>query len=81
MALSEMDGVGSEPEEGKNQETSVVTTRRVLESFTESQEVRGLIGNLKEAFGDLVTRESIMEKFVGKHSIQREHVPVLVAGI
>uniref|UniRef100_A0A8V5HI46 Tubulin-specific chaperone D n=1 Tax=Melopsittacus undulatus TaxID=13146 RepID=A0A8V5HI46_MELUD len=65
MALGEMDGVGSEPEEGKNQEASVTTTRSILESFTESQEVRGLIGNLKGAFGDLVTRESIVEKFVG----------------
>ncbi|NXD62365.1 TBCD protein, partial [Eolophus roseicapillus] len=52
-------------EEGKNQETGVTTTRSILESFTESQEVRGLIGNLKGAFGDLVTRETIVEKFVG----------------
>ncbi|KAM6050827.1 tubulin-specific chaperone D isoform 1-T3 [Chlamydotis macqueenii] len=65
MALGEMDGAGSEPEEGKNQEPGVITTRNILESFTESQEVRALIGNLKGAFGDLVTRETTVEKFIG----------------
>ncbi|KFZ63595.1 Tubulin-specific chaperone D, partial [Podiceps cristatus] len=52
-------------EEGKNQEPGVITARNILESFTESQEVRGLIGNLKGVFGDLVTREMTMEKFIG----------------
>ncbi|XP_010147643.1 PREDICTED: tubulin-specific chaperone D-like, partial [Eurypyga helias] len=65
MALDEMNGAGSEPEEGRNQEPGVSNTRNILESFTESQEVRGLIGNLKGVCGDLVTREMTMEKFIG----------------
>ncbi|KAK2528589.1 hypothetical protein Q9233_007560 [Columba guinea] len=56
---------GAEPEEGSNQEVDVTTTRSILESFTESQEVRELIGNLRGAFGDLVTREMATEKFIG----------------
>ncbi|PKU34456.1 tubulin-specific chaperone d [Limosa lapponica baueri] len=66
MALDEMDGVGPETEDGRSQEPGVITTRNILESFTESQEVRGLIGNLKGVFGDLVTREMTMEKFIGE---------------
>ncbi|XP_064006933.1 tubulin-specific chaperone D isoform X3 [Pogoniulus pusillus] len=65
MALGEMDGEVSELDEGKNQDSGVTTTRNILESFTESQEVKELIGNLKGAFGQLVTREMIVEKFVG----------------
>ncbi|NXH11578.1 TBCD protein, partial [Bucco capensis] len=52
-------------EEGNNQEPGFLTTRNFLESFTESQEVRGLIGNLKGVFGDLVAREMTVEKFIG----------------
>lgn len=74
MALDERDGAGPETEDGKSQEPGVITTRNILESFTESQEVRGLIGSLKGVFGDLVAREMAMEKFIGKHIIQRERV-------
>ncbi|NXJ70314.1 TBCD protein, partial [Rostratula benghalensis] len=52
-------------EDGRSQEPGVATTRNILESFTESQEVRELIGNLKGVFGDLVAREMTMEKFIG----------------
>ncbi|NWU62501.1 TBCD protein, partial [Pterocles burchelli] len=52
-------------EEGKDQEPGVTAARNILESFTESQEVRGLIGNLKGAFADLVAREMTVEKFIG----------------
>ncbi|NXS59961.1 TBCD protein, partial [Brachypteracias leptosomus] len=52
-------------EEGKSHETDVTSTRNILESFTESQEVRELIGNLKEGFGNQVTRERTTEKFTG----------------
>ncbi|NXJ76277.1 TBCD protein, partial [Trogon melanurus] len=52
-------------EEGRNEEGGVDTTRNILESFTESREVRELIGNLKGVFGDLVTREMAVEKFIG----------------
>lgn len=71
---------GAEPEEGSNQEVDVTTARSMLESFTESQEVRELIGNLRGAFGDLVTREMATEKFIGKHSIQRERVRMSLKG-
>lgn len=81
MALGEADGAGSEPEEGKNQEPGVTTTRNILESFTESQEVGGLIGNLKGVFGDLVTREMTVEKFIGKHVTRRERVLTWLNGI
>ncbi|NXW84811.1 TBCD protein, partial [Alopecoenas beccarii] len=52
-------------EEGANQEAGVTTTRSILERFTESQEVRGLLGNLRGVFEDLVTREMATEKFIG----------------
>lgn len=80
MALGEMDGEVSELDEGKNQDSGVTTARNILESFTESQEVKELIGNLKGAFGQLVTREMIVEKFVGKCIIQRELVLIVLKG-
>lgn len=80
MALDEMDGAASEPEEGGSQEPGVISARNILESFTESQEVGGLIGNLKGVFGDLVTREMTVEKFIGKHVIQRECAFLLLKG-
>ncbi|NWX24719.1 TBCD protein, partial [Aegotheles bennettii] len=52
-----------EPEDGRSQELGA--TKSILESFTESQEVRGLIGNLRGVCGDLVTREMTTEKFIG----------------
>ncbi|NXP81874.1 TBCD protein, partial [Ramphastos sulfuratus] len=52
-------------DEGKNQDPGVTTTRNVVESFTESQEVKEIIGNLKGVFGQLGTREMTVEKFVG----------------
>ncbi|NWS18697.1 TBCD protein, partial [Pachyramphus minor] len=39
--------------------------RGVLESFTESREVAELIANLRGGFGELVTREMAVERFVG----------------
>ncbi|NXI25760.1 TBCD protein, partial [Sterrhoptilus dennistouni] len=39
--------------------------RNILESFTESREVAELIGNLRGVFGELVTREMAVERFIG----------------
>lgn len=81
MALGEMEGAQSDAEEGKSQEPGDISARNILESFTESQEVGALIGNLKGVFGDLVTREMAVEKFIGKHVTQRECVPASLTGI
>nr|XP_048673318.1 tubulin-specific chaperone D isoform X5 [Caretta caretta] len=64
MALSEMNGDGSEQEEGGCQEPDVIARGNILESFAESQEIRGLINSLKGIFGDLGTREVTIEKFI-----------------
>ncbi|XP_048673309.2 tubulin-specific chaperone D isoform X1 [Caretta caretta] len=64
MALSEMNGDGSEQEEGGCQEPDVIARGNILESFAESQEIRGLINSLKGIYGDLGTREVTIEKFI-----------------
>ncbi|NWX27676.1 TBCD protein, partial [Notiomystis cincta] len=51
-------------EEGEEREPGAVE-RNILDSFTESREVAELIGNLKEVFGELVTREMAVERFIG----------------
>ncbi|RMB92188.1 hypothetical protein DUI87_31299 [Hirundo rustica rustica] len=60
-----MDGAGREPEEGEEREPGAISDRNILDSFTESREVAELIGNLREVFGELVTREMAVERFVG----------------
>lgn len=67
-----MDGAGREPEEGEEREPGAISDRNILDSFSESREVAELIGNLREVFGELVTREMAVERFVGKHGSQRE---------
>lgn len=67
-----MDGAGPEPEEGEEREPGAISERNILDSFTESREVAELIGNLRGVFGELVTREMAVERFIGKHGIQRE---------
>ncbi|NXM31164.1 TBCD protein, partial [Oxyruncus cristatus] len=52
-------------EEGEEREPGAVSERGVLESFTESREVAELIANLRGVFGELVTREMAVERFVG----------------
>ncbi|NXF07394.1 TBCD protein, partial [Smithornis capensis] len=52
-------------EEGEEREPGAVSERSVLESFTESREVAELIGNLRGVFGELVTREMAVERFIG----------------
>ncbi|NXF81871.1 TBCD protein, partial [Sclerurus mexicanus] len=52
-------------EEGEEPEPGAVSERGVLESFSESREVAELIGNLRGVFGELVTREMAVERFVG----------------
>uniref|UniRef100_A0A8C0GPQ0 Tubulin-specific chaperone D n=1 Tax=Chelonoidis abingdonii TaxID=106734 RepID=A0A8C0GPQ0_CHEAB len=64
MALSEMNGDGSEQEEGGCQEPDVIARGNILESFAESQEVRALINSLQGVYGDLGTREVTIEKFI-----------------
>lgn len=67
-----MDGAGREPEEGEEREPGAISERSILDSFTESGEVAELIGNLRGVFGELVTREMAVERFIGKPSSQRE---------
>ncbi|KFW79471.1 Tubulin-specific chaperone D, partial [Manacus vitellinus] len=52
-------------EEGEEREPGAVSERGFLESFTESREVAELIANLRGVFGELVTREMAVERFVG----------------
>uniref|UniRef100_A0A8C3SZE1 Tubulin-specific chaperone D n=1 Tax=Chelydra serpentina TaxID=8475 RepID=A0A8C3SZE1_CHESE len=59
-----MNGDGSEQEEDRCQEPDVIATGNILESFTESQEIRGLINSLKGVYGNLGTREVTIEKFI-----------------
>ncbi|XP_064531752.1 tubulin-specific chaperone D [Pseudopipra pipra] len=58
-------GPGPGPEEGEEREPGAVSERSFLESFTESREVAELIANLRGVFGELVTREMAVERFVG----------------
>ncbi|XP_053850363.1 tubulin-specific chaperone D isoform X1 [Vidua macroura] len=60
-----MDGARREPEEGEEREPGALSDRNILDSFTESREVAELIGNLREVFGELVTREMAVERFIG----------------
>ncbi|XP_064378527.1 tubulin-specific chaperone D [Dromaius novaehollandiae] len=64
MALSEVDDDGCEQEGSKNAEPDVIARGNILESFTESQEVRALIGHLGAVCGDLAAREMTIEKFI-----------------
>lgn len=64
MAVGETDGVGSE--ESGSREADVISRGNILESFTESQEVRALLGNLRTVCGDPVAQEVIVEKFIGE---------------
>uniref|UniRef100_A0A674K4Y5 Tubulin-specific chaperone D n=1 Tax=Terrapene triunguis TaxID=2587831 RepID=A0A674K4Y5_9SAUR len=59
-----MNGDGSEQEEGGCQEPDVIARGNILESFAESQEIRGLINSLKGVYGDLGTQEVTTEKFI-----------------
>ncbi|XP_015501098.1 tubulin-specific chaperone D [Parus major] len=51
--------------EGEEREPGAISDRNILDSFTESREVAELIGNLREVFGELVTREMAVERFIG----------------
>uniref|UniRef100_A0A8V1AI94 Tubulin-specific chaperone D n=1 Tax=Gallus gallus TaxID=9031 RepID=A0A8V1AI94_CHICK len=62
MAVGETDGAGSE--ESGSREADVISRGNILESFTESQEVRALLGNLRTVYGDPVAQEVIVEKFI-----------------
>ncbi|NXD55641.1 TBCD protein, partial [Corvus moneduloides] len=52
-------------EEGEEREPGAISEKNILESFTESREVAELIGNLRGVFGELVTREMAVERFIG----------------
>ncbi|XP_074081296.1 tubulin-specific chaperone D [Macrotis lagotis] len=64
MSLKEANGDGAEQEEGANMESETIAITNVLETFSESQETKGLIDNLKHVYADLVTREVTIEKFI-----------------
>uniref|UniRef100_A0A8C5TGR3 Tubulin-specific chaperone D n=1 Tax=Malurus cyaneus samueli TaxID=2593467 RepID=A0A8C5TGR3_9PASS len=59
------EGAGPEPEEGEEREPGAISERNILDSFTESREVAELIANLRGVFGELVTREMAVERFIG----------------
>ncbi|NXD41875.1 TBCD protein, partial [Copsychus sechellarum] len=52
-------------EEGEEREPGAISDRNILDSFSESREVAELIGNLREVFAELVTREMAVERFIG----------------
>ncbi|NXM48141.1 TBCD protein, partial [Gymnorhina tibicen] len=52
-------------EEGEEREPGAISERNILDSFAESREVAELIGNLRGVFGELVTREMAVERFIG----------------
>ncbi|NXM87156.1 TBCD protein, partial [Oenanthe oenanthe] len=52
-------------EEGEEREPGATSDRNILDSFSESREVAELIGNLREVFAELVTREMAVERFIG----------------
>ncbi|NXC84651.1 TBCD protein, partial [Cercotrichas coryphoeus] len=52
-------------EEGEEREPGALSDRNILDSFSESREVAELIGNLREVFAELVTREMAVERFIG----------------
>ncbi|KFO64327.1 Tubulin-specific chaperone D, partial [Corvus brachyrhynchos] len=52
-------------EEGEEREPGATSEKNILDSFTESREVAELIGNLRGVFGELVTREMAVERFIG----------------
>ncbi|NWZ82234.1 TBCD protein, partial [Poecile atricapillus] len=52
-------------EEGEEREPGALSDRNILDSFTESREVAELIGNLREVFGELATREMAVQRFIG----------------
>lgn len=62
MALTEVDN-GCNGEDGVG-EPEVITKASVLGGFSQSAEVRALIASLPEAHGDMVTRESAIERFL-----------------
>ncbi|KAJ6660430.1 hypothetical protein lerEdw1_017854 [Lerista edwardsae] len=63
MVLNEMNGDGSEQEDNKGLEPDVIARGSILESFTESQEIRDLINNLISVHEDLTLRETAVQKF------------------
>uniref|UniRef100_A0A8B9BHQ4 Tubulin-specific chaperone D n=1 Tax=Anser brachyrhynchus TaxID=132585 RepID=A0A8B9BHQ4_9AVES len=63
-AAGSADALGPEAEESRAQELDVIARGNALESFTESQEVRGLVGGLAAVCGDRTARETAVEKFI-----------------
>lgn len=66
MVLNEMNGDGSEQTDNRGLEPDVIARGSILESFTESQEIRDLINNLISVHKDLILRETAIQKFTGK---------------
>ncbi|XP_062976473.1 tubulin-specific chaperone D [Elgaria multicarinata webbii] len=63
MVLNEMNDDGSEQEGDKCLESDVIAKGNILESFTENQETKDLINNLKLVHEVLILRETALEKF------------------
>lgn len=68
MALSEPENGCSGGDEGD----SIVRTS-VLGGFSESGEIRALMSSLSEVHGDMVSRESAIQKFLGEAFIHTEY--------
>lgn len=66
MALGDADCDGSAQEEGRSREPDVIARGSALECFTEGPETSSLIRNLRGVCGDLVARETAVEKFLGE---------------
>lgn len=65
MALTEVDNSDID-EDGAGESQDVIAKASVLDGFSESGETRALIASLPEVHGDIVTRESVTERFIGE---------------
>ncbi|XP_029456142.1 tubulin-specific chaperone D isoform X2 [Rhinatrema bivittatum] len=64
MALEDLNDVALGPEEGGLTECDVVAKDNNLEAFSEHQEVKNVIDSLRDVYGDQISREMAIEKFI-----------------
>ncbi|XP_066474680.1 tubulin-specific chaperone D [Tiliqua scincoides] len=63
MVLNEMNGDGIDQDDNRGLEPDVIARGSVLESFTESKEIRELINNLILLHENMIMRETAIQKF------------------
>lgn len=70
MALS---GTENGSSGGEGEEADVIVKSCVLSGFSESGETRALIASLPQVHGDMVSSESVTQKFLGETVICGGH--------